>query len=330
MLNRLYESIRNSLMWPLPCSQSEPNPVNFGNKSVLFIPSLTLSLLLENPSLTDLCRHSMIFFIITVAGYATAASSLYWLIYLRSGARFAFNFPAGSTSLTQIWLAIRSDVILSVVSSGIFAFCAALMMMAYDLGYTRIYQQPDQYGLWYLGVSLVLVIVLQDTYFYFTHRLSHHPRCYKWLHQGHHHSKNPTPWTAFAFDPGEAMVQAIYLMGAVLLIPMHVSVLVAVVIIMTLGALIHHVGVRLFEESAVGVWLGSWLIGSTHHWLHHRKYTVHYSLYFTFWDRVMGTQYDGYETVLSPAVKTVSVGAIAPEAVVIAGLENQGATCPKR
>lgn len=294
---------------------------------------MTFSLLLENPSLQELCRHSVIFFIVTVAGYVAAASSLYWLLYLRRGSRFSAGSTSGLkpgfTTLTQIWAAIRSDVILSVMSSGIFSVCAALMMMAYKLGYTRLYQQPDQHGLWYLGFSLVLVIVLQDTYFYFTHRLSHHPRCYKWLHQGHHQSKNPTPWTAFAFDPAEAMLQAIYLMGAVLLIPMHVSVLVAVVMVMTTGALIHHFGVRLFEDSAVGAWLGSWLVGCTHHWLHHRKYTVHYSLYFTFWDRVMGTQYDGYEAVLSPTVSAASVGAIAPEAA-IAGLKNRGATCSKR
>jgi sterol desaturase/sphingolipid hydroxylase (fatty acid hydroxylase superfamily) len=143
------------------------------------------------------------------------------------------------------------------------------------------------------------VLVLQDAYFYFTHRLSHHPKCYKWLHQGHHRSKDPTPWTAFSFDPAEAMVQSIYLILAVMIIPMHLSVLVAVVMVMTLGALIHHVGLRLFAASAFGNWLGSWMVGPTHHWLHHRKYTVHYSLYFTFWDKVMGTQYPGYEDFFS-------------------------------
>lgn len=176
------------------------------------------------------------------------------------------------------------------------------MTTAYSEGYTRLYLQPEQYGLWYLGVSLVLVLILQDTYFYFAHRLSHHPKCYRWLHRGHHHSKRPTPWTSFAFDPAEAIIQAVYLAGAVLIIPMHLSVLVAVVIIMTLGALIHHFGLRLFQSSAVGNWLGSWIIGPTHHGLHHRKYTVHYSLYFTFWDKLLGTQYDGYENVFSPSV----------------------------
>jgi Delta7-sterol 5-desaturase len=279
-------------------------PVNFKkNKNYPFIQALALYLL------RDLCWHSLIFFAVTVLGYFAAAGSLYWLLYLRRSSPFALAFIASAdaasrpliSNIASIWASIRSDVTLSVLSSGIFALCAAIMTMAYRLGSTRLYLQPEQYGLGYLGFSLVLVLVLQDAYFYFTHRLSHHPKCYKWLHQGHHHSKNPTPWTAFAFDPAEAMIQSIYLMGVTLLIPMHLSVLVAVVMVMTMGALIHHFGVRLFPDSALGKWLGSWMIGCTHHWLHHRKYTVHYSLYFTFWDRLLGTQYEGYENVLSPS-----------------------------
>ncbi|MFK8183301.1 MAG: sterol desaturase family protein [Phormidesmis sp.] len=205
--------------------------------------------------------------------------------------------------MAETWQLVRSDVLLSVLSSGIFAVCAAVMTLAYQFGYTSIYLQPQQYGYGYLVFSLALIIVLQDAYFYFTHRLSHHPKCYRWLHSGHHHSKNPTPWTAFAFDPAEAMIQSIYLIGVTLFIPVHLSVLVAVVMVMTMGALIHHFGVRLFEETAFGNWLGSWMVGCTHHWLHHRKYTVHYSLYFTFWDRVLGTQYEGYSTVLTPSAE---------------------------
>lgn len=174
------------------------------------------------------------------------------------------------------------------------------MTSLYTAGYTRLYLTPDEYGIGYLWLSLVLVIFLQDTYFYFTHRLAHHPKCYRWLHRGHHYSNNPTPWTAFAFDPAEAVVQALYLMGAVCLIPMHLSVLCAVVLVMSMGALCHHLSLRLFASSAFGDWLGSWVVGPTHHWFHHRKYTVHYGLYFTFWDRVMGTHTSGYADILSP------------------------------
>jgi sterol desaturase/sphingolipid hydroxylase (fatty acid hydroxylase superfamily) len=41
--------------------------------------------------------------------------------------------------------------------------------------------------------------------------------------------------------------------------------------------------------------LGRWFIGPAHHSIHHRKYTVHYGLYFTFWDKLLGTQDPDYE-----------------------------------
>jgi Delta7-sterol 5-desaturase len=244
----------------------------------------------------ELCWHSFVFFVTTALGYWITAGSLYWFLYLRRSSRFAFS----TVAFGPIWSSIRSDVVLSMWSTGIFAVCASVMTSFYQLGYTRLYWDVAQYGWAYLGFSLVFVLFLQDTYFYFTHRLSHHPKGFQWLHQGHHHSKNPTPWTAFAFDPAEAMIQSIYLMVAVWLIPMHVSVLIAVVVVMSLGALVHHFGVRLFADSAFGRWLGGWMVGCTHHWLHHRKYSVHYGLYFTFWDRLLGTQYEGYAEVLKP------------------------------
>ena len=255
------------------------------------------------------CWQSAVFFAFTVIGYFAAAGGLYWFYRLRRTSRFALSEAERTPAI--IWSKIRNDVVLSILSSGIFAICSALMTSAFTQGYTRLYLESDRYGYWYIPFSLVLVIFLQDTYFYFTHRLAHHPKCYKWLHQGHHHFKNPTPWTAFSFDPAEAMIQAIYLMGVVFIIPMHFSVLCAVVLVMTLGALIHHFGFRLFEDSAFGRWLGSWMVGPLHHWMHHRKYTAHYSLYFTFWDKVMGTQQEGYEAMLDRMVLREKVGAIA-------------------
>ncbi|MBE9062959.1 sterol desaturase family protein [cf. Phormidesmis sp. LEGE 11477] len=250
----------------------------------------------------DLGWHSLIFFVVTALGYLFVSGSLYALVFLRGAAKhspIATRKLKADLSLRNIWLSVRHDVVLSLWSSAIFAVCASATTTAYTLGYTRLYTEPTQYGWWYLGFSLCLVLFLQDTYFYFTHRLAHHPRCYRWMHQGHHRSNNPTPLTAFSFDPAEALVQALYLMGAVCFIPMHLFVLYAVVLAMSLGALLHHFSIRMFADSAFGRWLGSWMIGPMHHWYHHRKYNVHYGLYFTFWDKLLKTHCDDYEEKLT-------------------------------
>ncbi|MEL7334040.1 MAG: sterol desaturase family protein [Cyanobacteria bacterium J06560_2] len=271
--------------------------------------------MISSSLVTELCWHSLIFFIVTALGYLIVSGTLYALVFLRRAFQehpkqahptkaipIAVRQIQQDPSIRKIWAAIRHDVSLSLWSSAIFAVCAALMTSAYQLGYTRLYFDPAQHSLGYTAFSLCLVLFLQDTYFYFTHRLAHHPKCYRWMHKGHHHSNNPTPLTAFSFDPAEALIQALYLMGAVCLIPMHISVLSAVVLVMSLGALIHHFSLRMFQTSAFGQWLGSWMVGPMHHWFHHRKYNVHYGLYFTFWDKLLGTHCDSYEEILEPSV----------------------------
>jgi sterol desaturase/sphingolipid hydroxylase (fatty acid hydroxylase superfamily) len=185
---------------------------------------------------------------------------------------------------------------LSALSAIVFALSAALIMSGYDWGATLLYTDLHQYGLWYLGVSFGAVLVLQDGYFYFTHRAFHHPLLFKWLHQGHHRSGDPTPWTSFAFDLPEAIVQALFLVGIVFIVPLHFVTLIAWLMTMTLWTVLNHLGFELFPTSFPRHWLGRWFIGPTHHAIHHRNYVMHYGLYFTVWDRLLGTHHAAYET----------------------------------
>jgi sterol desaturase/sphingolipid hydroxylase (fatty acid hydroxylase superfamily) len=193
------------------------------------------------------------------------------------------------------WEKNRRDIELSLLSTLVFALFAAFIMSEYDLGVTLLYADLGKYGLWYLGVSFVVILILQDTYFYFIHRLFHHPLFFKWLHQGHHRSGEPTPWTSFAFDPLEAIVQVLFFLAIVFIIPLHFITLLTALMTMTVWAVFTHLGFELFPSSFPHHWLGKWLIGPTHHSLHHRKYTLHYGLYFTWWDKLLGTQDPNYE-----------------------------------
>lgn len=199
------------------------------------------------------------------------------------------------THRSPSWRLIQHDIKLSIISAGIFALAAAFIMSGYGWGITRLYSHSYQYGLWYLGVSYAAVLLLQDTYFYFTHRLFHHSSLFAWLHQGHHQSRYPTPWTSFAFDPLEAVVQSLFLIGIVFIIPLHFITVIAILITMTVWAVLNHLGLDRLPLSFPHHWLGKWFIGPAHHSIHHLKYTVHYGLYFTFWDKLLDTQDPNYE-----------------------------------
>jgi sterol desaturase/sphingolipid hydroxylase (fatty acid hydroxylase superfamily) len=236
--------------------------------------------------------YCFIFFGVILARYFLIAGGTYLIFYSDLGKRFP---KRGLRRSPPLWRTIQKDLELSVLSAVVFAPCAALIMSEYGLGVTRLYIDPRQYGLWYLGVSFVAVLILQDTYFYFMHRMFHHPLLLRWLHQGHHRSGDPTPWTSFAFDLPEALIQALFFVSVIFVVPLHFITLVAVLMTMTIWSVLNHLGFELFPSSFPRHWLGRWFIGSTHHSIHHRKYTVHYGLYFTFWDKLLGTHDPNYE-----------------------------------
>lgn len=236
--------------------------------------------------------YGVAFFGIILLRYFLVAGGTYWFFYSPFSETF---IPSQQSSRSPSCPLIRHDILLSILAAGVFALAAAFVMSEYSWGLTRLYSDPHQYGLWYLGVSYGVVLLLQDTYFYFTHRLFHHPQLFRWLHQGHHRSRYPTPWTSFAFDPLEAIVQSLFLVAIVFVIPLHFITVIAVLVTMTVWAVVNHLGIDRLPSSFPHHWLGRWFVGPAHHSIHHRKYTVHYGLYFTFWDKLLNTQDLNYE-----------------------------------
>lgn len=241
------------------------------------------------------------FFGLILARYFLVAGGTHLLFYSVLGDIFvkrSLRLPSPS------WTLIYKDIELSILSAAVFAVGSALVLSAYDLGKTRLYSNIDDHGLFYLGLSYVIVLVLQDAYFYFTHRLFHHPLLFKWLHEGHHRSKDTTPWTSFAFDPLEALIQSLFLIGIVFVLPIHFITMIAILITMTVWAVVNHLKVELFPASFPHHWLGKWFIGPAHHSIHHRRYTKHYGLYLTAWDSLLGTNDRVYDSEIRNVPKS--------------------------
>jgi sterol desaturase/sphingolipid hydroxylase (fatty acid hydroxylase superfamily) len=240
--------------------------------------------------------YGILFFGIIVLRYFLVAGGIYWFFYSPFSKSFTNpDLPHHSPS----FLSIRRDIKLSIFSAGIFALIAEFILLAYQKGITLLYNQYQPDNLWYLGLSYGAVLILQDTYFYFTHRWFHHPSLFRWIHRGHHRSLDPTPWTSFAFDPLEAIVHSLFLIGIIFIIPLHFITVIAVLVTMTIWAVLNHLGIDRLPLSFPHHWLGRWFIGPAHHSIHHRNYSVHYGLYFTFWDKLLGTQDPSYDQQFS-------------------------------
>lgn len=225
-------------------------------------------------------------------------SAIIALRYLAvAGAMFALLWRRGQPRLkahrlntrAPTWAGVRHELRASLVSSPIYAFPAAVALLAFRHGRGRLYADPHSHPLWWLPASAVIYLLVQDTYYYWTHRALHQRWAFAWAHRGHHLSREPTPFASFAFDAAEAMATAWVLPALSFVVPLQLDVALGLLTLMTLSSLMNHCGFELWPQAWVRGPVGRWLITATHHSLHHTRLRCNYGLYLRVWDRWMGT-----------------------------------------
>jgi lathosterol oxidase len=189
----------------------------------------------------------------------------------------------------------RREVLASLRTAFIFALTGIGMYLAHKAGWLTIYQDFTVKGPLYFVASLIAMIIAQDAYFYWTHRAMHNPRLFRTFHRTHHKSKTPTPWTAYAFDVPEAIVIVAFVPLWAALVPMHDLAIFTFVTWQILRNVMGHAGVELYPVSGAPSKLFGWWNTTTHHDLHHQHGRSNYGLYFSWWDRWMGTEHPDYQ-----------------------------------
>ncbi len=190
----------------------------------------------------------------------------------------------------------KKEIKWSTVTAFIFAVAGAAMVVLWQKGYTKVYTETTAYPWWWMPVSLVIAMVLHETYYYWLHRWMHHPKIFRIVHKVHHDSNITSPWTAFSFHPIEGIFQALFLPALLMVLPIHLYVLILQLTIMTFSSVVNHLDIEVYPKGFHKHFLGRWLIGATHHSLHHKQFRYNYGLYFTFWDKWKKTEsplYDG-------------------------------------
>lgn len=190
------------------------------------------------------------------------------------------------TSKQQYYKEIRW----SSLTALIFAVAGGATAWLWQQGYTRLYANIHDFSLWWLPASLALSMLIHETYYYWLHRWMHRPGVFKLLHQVHHDSSSTSVWTSFSFHPLEGLLQAIILPLTILVLPLHFYVLLTQLTIMTLSSVINHLEIETYPANFHRHFIGKWLIGATHHSLHHKQFKYNFGLYFTFWDKWKKTE----------------------------------------
>jgi len=190
----------------------------------------------------------------------------------------------------------QREIVYSLSSILIFTVFTALILQTSFRQYTQFYKDVSQHGWLYFWLAFPVIFFIHDTYFYWMHRLMHHPTLFKLLHVVHHKSTNPSPWAAFAFQPLEALVEVGIVLVLVMIMPIHFWHLFAFFLVMMVYNVYGHLGWELYPKNFSRHWLGKYINTSVNHNQHHQFFKGNYGLYFLWWDRWMGTIRNDYET----------------------------------
>lgn len=158
----------------------------------------------------------------------------------------------------------------------------------------RVYFDFDKHSIGYYLGGLVFIFFLHDAYFYWTHRLFHHPKLLKWFHITHHKSREVTPFSTFSFHFVEGFVQILIVPIALIFMELHISTFGVFFFLSFLFNINGHIGMNLSTKNFRNKAPFKWFIFSTDHAQHHLRSHGNYGLYLKFWDKAMGTYIGEY------------------------------------
>jgi len=188
------------------------------------------------------------------------------------------------------------EIFFSVLSIIIFSVPPLVMLYSNSIRpYTTFYEDISEFGWAYAILAFPLMLLIHDTYFYWMHRVMHHPKLFRLFHLVHHRSNNPSPWAAYAFHPLEAVLESLIFVIFLFTLPVHSIHLTLFFIFSLVYNVYGHLGFELYPKGFNTHWLGKWINTSVSHNMHHHYFKGNYGLYFTIWDRMMGTLDKNYD-----------------------------------
>lgn len=194
---------------------------------------------------------------------------------------------------------LRREIGYSLFSTFVFSLAVLATWWGARLGWNKLYWDLGRHGLVWLAASALLTLVLWDAWFYWTHRAMHQPALFRVFHRTHHLSHNPTPWTAYAVDPPEAIVYAIFIPLVACIYPLHPLTIGVFMVFQVACNLAIHTGYEFlpgrFSRSRWSFWVSS----PTSHVQHHETGRGNFGFCFQYWDRLMGTCHPAYDERLA-------------------------------
>jgi sterol desaturase/sphingolipid hydroxylase (fatty acid hydroxylase superfamily) len=239
----------------------------------------------------DIAKIWLLNIAIVLPAYAAFAFGIWFLLWVLlrrplANRKIREDVPPNRQLITEFGFSMRSVAIFATIS-----VTSGLLIRG---GFYPLSDLAAHWGPIWFWTSLGLMIVGQDAYIYWIHRWMHRSRGYQRLHRRHHMSHNPSPFTAYSFNIGEALLMTAFPVLWPLLIPTPWATSLLFLIHQIFRSTLLHSGYELMPARADGrPWL-DWMTTTTHHDLHHAHPGYNFASWFTWWDRWMKTEHPLY------------------------------------
>ncbi|ORY02613.1 C-5 sterol desaturase Erg3 [Basidiobolus meristosporus CBS 931.73] len=148
-------------------------------------------------------------------------------------------------------------------------------------GYSKLYDEVDEYGWGYLAGSVLLFLLFTDFGIYWLHRWLHLKSIYAMLHKPHHKWIVPTPYASIAFHPVDGWAQSLPYHVFVFIFPMHKVLYLSLFTFVQIWSILIHDGEYFTYDPVIN--------SAAHHTVHHLYFNYNYGQYLTLWDRIGGS-----------------------------------------
>ncbi len=236
--------------------------------------------------LTIYLWHWLFIFSMLLLFYFVPITIAYYVLYVRNKEQFRrFKIQHKYPARKQI----NSEIRYSFLALFIFSVAGLYIYEAAQTGHTRMYFKISDYGVAYFIFSLVMLVFINDTLFYWTHRFMHLKSVFRYIHVVHHKSTCPTPFSVFSFGAGESVLHATVYTCFVFIIPQHLAVFVIFHLYNMVSNVAGHAGFEFLSWKHRKQWFFNWQNTVTGHDVHHKHFNCNYGNYFVLWDKFMNT-----------------------------------------
>ncbi len=190
---------------------------------------------------------------------------------------------------------LKREAVLSLLTLAIGSLNAGVVFALHGAGYSKLSEDASQFTPLGIVASLIGIIVYNDTWFYWWHRIFHHPRLFRMVHSTHHKSVDVNPFSTYSFHAIEGFVLGVGTLPLFFMVPLYLPTVMVLQLVGLAKNLEAHLGYELLPRWYIRIPPFCWFTTSTYHNQHHEKFNGNYSLFFRFWDRLCGTEFPDYE-----------------------------------